>query len=343
MVFLSHAGTQRISGGLLYQFTTFGEAAVDVFFVLSGFLIAQAATYQDAGGYAIARAARLYSVVLPCLALGWLMDLTGPALDPMVYAAAPFFTGSAGAMQLASSLLFLDHNWFRHAQPGSNLPYWSLCFEAWYYLAFGLLVFAKPPWNWLGAMMAMLAAGPKIALLFPLWLLGVACQRRIAHWASTGGGVSRTTAWALLLGPVAAWGALHAWDPVVRGCYPFMQFEPGLECLVAARSDYAIGLVVAAQILGVHALAPTLWRWLRPLARPASWLAGASFTLYLLHDPLLHFIVATAPWPPSHWATRALVFLLPPLVVLAVAEGTERRRRAWRHALLSIARLLRPA
>ena len=65
VVFLSHAGTQRISGGLLYQFTAVGEAAVDVFFVLSGFLIAQAATRQDAGGYAVARAARVYSVVLP--------------------------------------------------------------------------------------------------------------------------------------------------------------------------------------------------------------------------------------------------------------------------------------
>lgn len=332
MVFLGHAGTQRISGGLLHQAGPFGEAAVDVFFVVSGFVIAHTATrpaaLHDARAYIIARAARIYSVVLPCLALGWLMDATGPLLNPAIYAAAPNFTGAASLADLASSALFLDHVWFRAAQPGSNLPFWSLAFEAWYYLAFGLLVFAPRPWNWLATAAALALAGPKIALLFPLWLLGVACQRLCAR-----GPRPPVVGWALFLAPVLV---LSVWDPRGQACAPYTAFNPSLGCVGALAYDYTVGLLVASQLLGVHALAPRLWPWLRRFARPVAWLAGASFTLYLLHFPLLHFIAAASPWPPAHPANRLLVFLLPPLLTLVVAEATERRRTVWRRAIAAL-------
>ena len=333
MVFLAHAGTQRISGGLFHQAIPYGEAAVDVFFVVSGFVIAHAtarsAVSQGAIGYAISRVARIYSVVLPCLALGWLLDATGAALNPALYAAAPHFTGPAGLADLASSALFLDHVWFRAAQPGSNLPFWSLAFEAWYYLAFGLLVFAPKPWNWLGAVAAMALAGPKIAVVFPLWLLGVACQRHCAR-----GPLPAAAGWLLLLAP---WAVLAFWDPRGQACFPYTPFIADPRCIGALAYDYGIGLLVAAQLLGVHAVAPVIWRGLRLISRPVAWLAGASFTLYLLHYPLLHFIAAASPWPADHWARRVLVFLLPPLVALVVAAFTERRRTAWRRAIARLA------
>lgn len=333
VVFLAHAGTQRISGGLFHQFVLYGEAAVDVFFVVSGFVIAHAAARQDGRGYVVARVARIYSVVLPCLAIGWLLDAVGPRLGPAVYNVAPNFDGPAGLAELLSSLLFLDHLWFRAAQPGSNLPYWSLSFEAWYYLAFGLLLFAPRPWNWLGAAAAMAVAGPKIALLFPLWLLGVGCWRFCAA-----GGVSRRTGWVLMLAPCAV---LLVWDPRIRGCYPYGPLDRSFGCLLDMYADYIVGLVVAAQIVGVHALSADLWRWLRPIAPLVAWLAGASFTLYLLHFPLIHFIAAATPWPEDHWATRLLVFGLSPLIVLLVAEASERRRHVWRRAMATLPGLRR--
>ncbi len=324
MVFLSHAGTQRISGGLGYQFTLWGEAAVDVFFVVSGFVIAQAAMGRGARDYATARVARLASVVLPCLAVGWVLDLAGPWLGPEVYAAAPRFEGPVGGWQLLSSLLFLDHVWFRAVQPGSNLPFWSLCFEAWYYLAFGLALFLKRPWNWLGGAVALLAAGPKIALLAPLWALGMACRHVCAA-----GGLPRAAGWLLLGAPLV----LALWAPAERSCFPFMSFTGEAGCLDGLGYDYVVGVLFAAQILGVHALAPVLGPWLRPIARPVAWLAGASFTFYLLHYPLLHALAAASPWDAGHWGTRALVFLVPPLAALALAAVTERRRAAWRRAV----------
>lgn len=326
-MFLGHAGTQRISGGLGYQFNLYGEAAVDVFFIVSGFVIAHAAAGRGAAEYAVARVARLYAVVLPCLALGWLLDLVGPKLGPEVYQAAPQFAGAAGWGQLGSSLLFLDQLWFRAAQPGSNLPFWSLCFEAWYYLAFGLVLFLPRPWNGLAAAAALALAGPKIALLAPLWGLGVACRHVCAA-----GGVGRRAAWVLLAAPLA----LLWWQPQARECHPYTEFTPSAECLLGVGHDYLVGVLFAAQILAVHALAPVLWPLLRRIARPVAWLAGASFTLYLLHYPLLHFLAAASPWPPAHGGTWVLVYGLPPLAALALAEVTERRRAAWRRVAATL-------
>ena len=70
--------------------------------------------------------------------------------------------------------------------------------------------------------------------------------------------------------------------------------------------------------------------------RPIRWIAGATFALYLFHVPLIEAVVALAPWPPESWPTRALVFIGVPLIVLALAEVTERRKAAWRRAILAL-------
>lgn len=336
VVFLGHAGTQRISGGFLHHFAPYGEAAVDFFFVLSGFVIAHAAATQAARGpalparaFAIARLARIASVALPALALGWLLDAAGPRLDPAPYLAAPNFTGPADAAQLASSLLFLDHAWWRAAQPGSNLPFWSLAFEAWYYLAFAMLAFMPKPWNWAAAGLVLTLAGPKIALLFPLWLLGAACYRVCAR-----GGVAPWAGWLLLPAPVAAILLQPAFG--ARGCFPYMAFEPSWNCLAGFVLDYAVGAIAAAHLIGAHALSGRLAPVLRRIARPVRWLAGASFTLYLVHFPLIHFLAAASPWDTDHPGTRMLVFLGAPCLVLALAEVTERRRLAWRRGFAAL-------
>ena len=330
VVFLGHFGTQRISGGLFHQAAPFGEAAVDVFFVISGFVIAHAAARGgDVRGYAVARLARIYSVVVPVVALGWMHGATERVLGPEVYHAAPHFTGPSGLGQVLSSLLFLDHHWWRAAQPGSNLPFWSLSFEAWYYVAFGLIAFAPRPWNWVAASLALLLAGPKIALLFPLWLLGAACQ-----WVCARMGLARGVGWGLFLVPlvVAVVGVAHG--PMVRECFPYLPFSPA--CVVPLWQDYAVGVLVAANLLGVHALSDRLGPVLTQVARPVAWLAGASFTLYLLHYPLIHFLAATTPWPVTDWRSRVLILVATPLLVLLVAEVTERRKQGWRRAAAAV-------
>ncbi|MFL5255352.1 MAG: acyltransferase family protein [Rhodopila sp.] len=76
LVFVSHASFRQVSDKLLWQIGDFGQQAVTVFFVLSGFVIAYV-THQretDAGTYALHRAARIYSVAIPTLLLTLMLD-----------------------------------------------------------------------------------------------------------------------------------------------------------------------------------------------------------------------------------------------------------------------------
>ncbi len=56
---------------------------------------------------------------------------------------------------------------------GSNLAYWSLGCEVWYYAIFGLMLFAHGRWRVVAIAVALVFVGPLTVLLFPLWLLGV--------------------------------------------------------------------------------------------------------------------------------------------------------------------------
>ena len=44
-------------------------------------------------------------------------------------------------MRGAASLLLLNEVWFVSITSFSNVPYWSICYEMWYYVAFGLVMF----------------------------------------------------------------------------------------------------------------------------------------------------------------------------------------------------------
>jgi peptidoglycan/LPS O-acetylase OafA/YrhL len=57
---------------------------VDVFFVLSGFVIAFVTTERESDGrsFAIARLARVYSVALPALVVTFVLDAIGRSIKP---------------------------------------------------------------------------------------------------------------------------------------------------------------------------------------------------------------------------------------------------------------------
>ncbi|MFK5283420.1 hypothetical protein ACI3PL_27990, partial [Lacticaseibacillus paracasei] len=61
---------------------------------------------------------------------------------------------------------------------GSNIPLWSLSFEAAYYLLFAVFMFSRHRWLWCS--LAALVIGQKILLLLPAWLAGVWVYRYAA-------------------------------------------------------------------------------------------------------------------------------------------------------------------
>jgi len=225
--------------------------------------------------------------------------------------------------------VFLNEIWSRHAPPGSALPYWSLGFEVWYYVAFGIAFFARRPWNLIGAALVMLAIGPRVAVLFPLWVLGFGCYR-----------LGRCKPAGPRLGWTLCVGALIVFIVYEQDAYRYGEiysaFSFSSERLHDYAQDYIVGGLFALHLFGFRAVSATFAPLLRQLEQPIRWIAGATFSLYLFHVPLIEAVVALSPWPASAWPTRALVFIGVPLIVLALAEVTERRKAAWRRAILAL-------
>ncbi len=338
VVMFSHFGQGVLGGGFLWQIKPFGSQAVDVFFVLSGFVIGYVTREKerDATTYAIARAARIGSVAFPALAATLLLDWIGTTIDPGLYPQLRpgAVTGDPRAFGL--SLLFLNETW-QHVVPGSNEPYWSLGFEVWYYVIFGIVAFASGRRRWLLVPAALMIAGPKVAMLFPLWLLGVA-----THSASRRLRIGLAGSATLFVGSAAlalAWAGWRLWRmhnglPIVNdGAYDRPIFD-----WPAIAIDYGAGLLFAANLLGFSITSARLGvRGGGRLGAIISWAAGATFTLYLLHFPLLVFFAAISPWPVATTAYRLYLPLATLVTVFLVAEVTERRKRAWRRLFTGVA------
>ncbi len=337
-VLLFHLRAQRLTGGFAWQMEPYGSQAVTVFFVLSGFVIAYVAETRerDPAAYAAGRIARIYSVALPALAATFALDAAGRALAPGLYTTDWGFQDGNRLIEAVTGLLFVHEWWFVRVVPGSNLPYWSLGFEVWYYAVFGLAVFAPPRLRWWLAGAALLVAGPKIACMFPLWLLGVlawhvASRRRpgprvgLALWA---GSLLAYIGYELL--------ARRFGRPF--GLAPEVLKRPEL------AQDYLVAVLFATNLVGLDAAAPLFSRVLGAVARPVRWLAGATFTLYLFHMPLAQFLAACvaayAGWAPGSGASRVIVLGGTLVTVFAVAAVTERRKGVWlRPARALVARL----
>jgi peptidoglycan/LPS O-acetylase OafA/YrhL len=173
-VFGSHYGTWHFTGGLLYQLQPYGAGAVDVFFVLPGFVIgcATGERERDARSYDVNRTARLWSVALSALLLTLTLATVGGALGPEMYttAALVHYSPDGTVWRYAVSALFLNQTWFLPVTPGTDWPYWSLGFEVWCYAIFGVALFAPSRFRMVATALAAVLAEPRVLAMFPLWL-----------------------------------------------------------------------------------------------------------------------------------------------------------------------------
>lgn len=327
---------------VLYAATTFGHQAVIVFFVLSGFFITTSVARQSDRwswtSYLIDRLCRLHIVLVPALLATAAWDWAG------MHAGGnrAIYDGTADnavvtwpvAQRLDAFHFGVNFCYSQtiFAPPfGSNGPLWSLAYEFWYYTLFPAILLTFRGQSWAGrlahAALAVLVAwlvGPAILLLFPAWLVGSAI--RYAPPLGLPGWAVRLATWFAGAGIAAALLAIAS-RVVGRGL----------------TADYllagAFGLwVYLAAHDGRPAEAARAWR---AYARFAAWLAGFSYTLYLVHVPVLVFarsqLVAGSRWQPSSASLGCLAVLLLGVVVYAwlfsllTERHTARMRRLCRH------------
>lgn len=328
VVYLTHSGL--IVDGKVFL-GVYGHSAVVVFFVLSGYVIAYVTDQKETDWrtYTASRVSRVYSVVIPALVVTLVADAIGRAHDPSLYKYPwdQFTVRTVGAMAM------LNEFWFISITPFSNVPYWSIAYESWFYLLFGVAMFAPGKWRWVLPVVLLLTIGPKIAILFPLWLAGVA----LYHWRA----LQVTTA-------LVAWGLIVvSWVGVI-GLHlaGFFDWTYGLTRQLLgdwlfvqmafskfALGDYVLTALIVANFAGMRAVAHQFDRMLLPFARPVGAVASVSFTLYLTHQPLVLFWAAILGIDRQGWSGWWLVTVLVAVSVFLLAQLTEKRRLPLRRAL----------
>ena len=332
VVFLGHVSSQRLTGGLFWQFGPFMSHAVTVFFVLSGFVISYATDKREttALDYGISRAARIYSVAIPALILTYLLDASGKYFNSDYYSIICGYKNTCQPFFYLFCVFFVNQIWFMNALPGSDLPYWSLGYEVWYYIIFGTFLFSQGKWRWFGVFALTALVGPKIVSMFPLWLFGVIAYRFCAR-----GRLRPVGGLALWAGSLAIWVGYEIW---ARRHGRWMEPRFALLRREELPQDYLVAALFALNLVGFHASSAWLGPVLSPFARPIRWLAGATFTLYLLHMPISQFLSTIVPWPPHAAATRIVIFGGTLCLVFIVAALTERRKDVWRRMISWVAR-----
>jgi peptidoglycan/LPS O-acetylase OafA/YrhL len=344
MVLFYHAATNEELGGawLRPAFAHTGTPGVIIFFVLSGLVITWATDTKEKTFkvFIINRLARLWSVVIAALIVTYMADEIGNAIDPHVYAAIENWTGLLAHpfSHLAMAGVFLNQIWFFDVRPLSNNPFWSLSYEWWYYAAFGCFMLIPGRTGVLLSLVAMAVMGPKIWLLFPIWLAGVMVYRELRR----GRRFPIAVAIPMFLAPIGVVGVL-AIDRVLhlREHIEALVDPHYLSFSIIFLLGFMFGILVALNLLAF----PSLERFFAPalagIERPVRWVAGATLSIYLFHYPLLYFFGALFHVEPNSpfWINLAIVVctLAGCFALSAVTEDKKRLVRGWIEAVWAFA------
>lgn len=265
-----------------------GAAGVDVFFVISGFIILLSLSGRpmSAGAFLWNRAARI-------VPLYW-------AVTGLLVVLAPFLLPGLrpDAWRFAASLLFIPHRNPDGAVLPLLVPGWTLNFEVFFYALAAAAWTLPPAWRlraFFGVLMALVVCGviwrPDNAVL-ATWTSGLLMQ------FAAGGALA--LAWRRGVVPGRAAGGLL----MVAGlaAYAGLEWSGWYD---EAWRPLAWGLPAVAIVLGALALEPT---------RQSAWLAvprllgDASYSIYLLHPLVVAAMFRlAAPYSSGLFVLAAIV------------------------------------
>lgn len=347
LVVLNHAGVAAVSGGYV---------GVDVFFVISGFVITMTLLREverrgriSIAGFYARRASRLLPaatlVVLATLAASWLWlppvrarEIAADALASTVYA-------------INYRLALRGTDYFAAEASSPLQHFWSLAVEEQFYFVWPLLLFAVAlPWYGRrrrlgpgGGARTGRTAAVLVVLTVLSFALGVWLTSRSAPWAYF---AAPTRAWELALGALVAVGATRLARLPRRPAA--VATWVGLAAVLASAlifdeltpfPGYAALLPVAGTALVIAAGCAAPRGGVELLLRTTAFqrIGALSYSWYLWHWPVLVIVPELLDTPPPLWQRLALAAgsLVLAVGCYALVENPIRRRpslraRPWR-------------
>lgn len=311
-------------------FSQYGHSAVIIFFILSGFVIAYITDIKENNikDYTISRLARIYSVALPVVLITPIIDFFGQDIDLLFYSgreALDYFL-----IRFVSSLLFLNELWFVSIMSFSNVPYWSLCYEVWYYALFAAYIFLQGKKRLIVISALCVFLGPKILLLFPIWLLGVYLYRnqKLRTLSATVGLILWLVSLVLIYlfhkHGIQWFFANMLSDVIGQKWYDSLTFSKYF------LSDYILAPLICLNFIGARAFIAKIESPLVFFKPAIAYVSGFTFILYLIHDPFLRFFATLINGNPDSMFFYWQVILLTIFSVWCLGQITESKKSFWK-------------
>jgi len=298
---------------VFYFFTGFGHQCVIVFFVLSGYFVGGAFDQQfdrrrirsRLKNYGVSRMARLWTVLVPALVLTWALDTIGLSLTgSAVYTTTDFFpylplTNDLSFGTFIGNVFFLQT--LLVPTFGSNAPLWSLANEFWYYCIFPALYLAfarvvpttTRTWGFVVA----------VLILVFLYLFNTTFLEGLVIWLLGFGAslVRRRLSYAFRLGCIVVFVTAFLLIRVTH--FPYQ--------------DMLLGFATAALVLSIKQVG-AIW-----ISRSADFLSRISYTLYLVHLPIIIFIktVILPDWQMEGGLMSLFEFALLATAIVVLSYG----------------------
>lgn len=327
VVFLSHLQRSSLSrdNTLVLIFARYGQEGVAMFFVISGVVIAYVARNRKSNlrDFFVARIGRLWSVMLPALVLTIVLDVVGRIISPEMYSDPKFHPWGfdwASMWNFISPALFLNKSSFGEVIPGTNGPFWSLCYEFWYYAIFAFAYYLRGMKRGIALIIACLIAGINVLLLFPIWCMGLLTYMYLNRYSSK---FIASFIWVVTIGAMLLTMFFkHKIAILLVAIFPDQGWT--ITDVSVFISRFVIGAFVAINIVAFDRMGSV--NFIKRFEFPIRYVASRSFSLYLYQAPLLIFFGALTVAMESAMLRLTIIVIATLVSVIVLSDFTEKRK-----------------
>ncbi|UCV24731.1 acyltransferase family protein [Ferribacterium limneticum] len=300
----------------------FAHSAVTVFFVLSGYVVAFVVDKREntPSAYIASRSARILSLSILAVLLTPLLDVVGRSATPDLYLKT--IPSDYVLLRIVASLAFVAEIWIVSITTFSNVPYWSLNYEVWYYVIFGVYCFCTPSRRWVIIGTICLILGPKVVLMAPCWLAGVFAYR----WQVSDEKDRPIGTMLIWTGSLITFWGYHHFDLMRVFSEQFVLSYLGewthtqLHFSRYFAADWLLSAIIAANFVAARKIGALLPELKAGTLTWVGFVGGLTYALYIIHFPFVYMWGALLNgWSPGlgkYWAVLGLTLLSVGLVAL---------------------------